>query len=173
MGRTGGILVLIGVVGLIDWLPARERGRPAADRAPERKAEPETLAGRRDRVRFQTRLARFARALRAPAEHTPPPVADPRGASERVRELTKTGLDHVWAKRWDEAGEAFLDAYEAMPEPHLLLGTAMVYERAGRCDEAIDYYTWYLEDAPDEPPHPALVERAHKALAKLRATCPP
>src|SRR5262245_6269731 len=85
---------------------------------------------------------------------------------QQARERFDAGQQALEQKRYDDAAQAFRDAYELVPHPDLLYSAGLAYEQAGNCRQALAYFDRYLEERivkrePDE---------AH--IAGVRARCP-
>jgi len=59
------------------------------------------------------------------------------------------GVAHFEAGRFDEALEAFTEAYNTSEKADLLYNLAVCCERLGHTDRAVAYYELYLEELPD------------------------
>lgn len=69
---------------------------------------------------------------------------------ERARTLFVQGSEHYQAGRLDQALEAFLEAWRAVPSPELAYNVARTYERMGEAQRGIEFYRHYLRRAaPD------------------------
>jgi tetratricopeptide (TPR) repeat protein len=53
-------------------------------------------------------------------------------------------------QRWDDAAEAFAEAYAADPDPRFLYAQAQAVRKAGDCRRAIELYAEFLETGPPE-----------------------
>jgi tetratricopeptide (TPR) repeat protein len=87
--------------------------------------------------------------LPAHAEPPPTPKADPSDEDlERATELFENGKELYSEGSYDAAIAAFRRAYQASGDPVLLYNIALAHDRAGRYDEAIEYFGYYRAFAP-------------------------
>jgi len=117
----------------------------------------------------------LASAQRAAARHraaaaTPPAQAVPAGPSDENRAAAREayGRAQQLFRDGDYAGSeaAFLAAYEAVPNPVVLMGVGESRERSGNVAGAIEAFERYLAERTDAPDADAVRTR----IANLRAT---
>jgi len=102
-------------------------------------------------------------ALAAPAED--PAVAEAKAHLNKARLHYKLG-------EFDDAANAFKEAYRLRPVPGLLFNLGQACRMAGRLKEAKFYYENYLADMPDAP-NRAEVQVQLEQIAKLLGGTPP
>lgn len=86
-------------------------------------------------------------------------------ARDRAREAYARGQEAFRTGSYDAAVAAFQEAYEAVPNPVVLLGLAEALERKGDVDATITTLERYLAERPDAPDRAQIESR----LATLRA----
>ena len=80
----------------------------------------------------------------------PPAFADePRDAKEAARSLFEAGMDHVKAKRWQRALEAFLKSRSVYPTRFNTQNAALALRHLGRYSEAIDLLESMAREFPN------------------------
>lgn len=89
-------------------------------------------------------IARAGDAAPAPA---PAPAASPEDAAKKdAQQLVTDGVALLTAKKYDEALDKFLAAYERFPSPKILLNVGSTLRDMGRLADAANTYERYLED---------------------------
>jgi tetratricopeptide (TPR) repeat protein len=68
---------------------------------------------------------------------------------KRARELHDRGLKHYTLGEYDDAIEAYSEAYKLVPAPGILFNLAQAYRLNGDCARALQLYKSYLRQAPD------------------------
>ena len=77
----------------------------------------------------------------------------------------KVGLDFYKREDWNKAIEQFETGYKASPQAVFLFNIAQAQNKAGRPEQALEYYRRYLSEAPSAP-NRADVEGRVAALEK-------
>lgn len=77
---------------------------------------------------------------------------------ERAKARFRVGKQAFDEERFDDAAQAFLDAYRFSGRSELLFNVAQSFRRAGHLQKAADYFQQYLEERPDAPNADAVVE---------------
>ena len=120
----------------------------------------------------------------APASHArarglrPPKVTVSPKAHARAADLTNEAQAHYDARRYEEASEAYRQAYAVVPAPELLFNLGQCQRLLGRSARAVKYFEAYLRLRPNAP-HRRLVEQLieeNKLLGPAepaQATAPP
>jgi tetratricopeptide (TPR) repeat protein len=89
-------------------------------------------------------LPSFAQAQRAPQPEGAEPVAERRPGNQ-----LELGLRYYDTQQYEEAAEAFRQAYMANPKPEILYALAQAYRMSGRCDRAQEAYQSFLRTNPE------------------------
>jgi tetratricopeptide (TPR) repeat protein len=101
----------------------------------------------------------------APSVAAPAPAAEPSpDAKERARTAYARGQSAFAAGDYISAKDAFQQAFEAVPNPIVLLSVAESASKLGKLDEAIAAFDRYLQLRPDAPDR-VDVEQKRAALA--------
>ncbi len=95
------------------------------------------------------------------------PTAD--ATLDRAKQAFEAAYDLYNAKRYGDAAEGFLAAYDLVPYPELLFNAAVAFEKADDCRPALEYLERYLVERVDQAPDARVDER----LAGLRRRCGP
>lgn len=88
-------------------------------------------------------LPSFVQAQPAPQPEGAEPVA------ERPGNQLELGLRYYDTQQYEEAAEAFRQAYMADPKPEILYALAQAYRMSGRCDRAREAYQSFLRTKPE------------------------
>jgi tetratricopeptide (TPR) repeat protein len=102
--------------------------------------------------------------------------AQPRDVRERARTSYARGQELFRSGQYEEAERAFRDAYEAVPNPVVLLGIAETEERQGRGTQSVQTLQQYLTtrpDAPDRADVEGRIQRLRNTPARLMITSVP
>ncbi len=87
--------------------------------------------------------------LTSPIVHAAePPTAAAKAAAKKAYEQ---GTAHYKKGEWDLAIEQFELCYKNLPQPVFLFNIAQSHNKAGRPQQALDFYKRYLNDAPTAP----------------------
>lgn len=102
-----------------------------------------------------------------------PASAQEASASQRslARQLFSQGVEHAQANRWDEARDAFQQAYDLVPNPTILLNLAGSQVQSGRLVEGAEAYRQFLREVTSG----ALARQrpaAEEALSDVEARIP-
>lgn len=84
-----------------------------------------------------------------PSEALPAPEKIGPQERKRAREAYQAGQDHFEAGHYEEALEAFQRAYDAVPNPVVLISIAETQARLGRENDAVETLEQYLEEKPE------------------------
>ncbi|MBI2892823.1 MAG: tetratricopeptide repeat protein [Deltaproteobacteria bacterium] len=109
----------------------------------------------------------LALALIAAATLTMPLDASAQSGAATARAAFDRGTRRFQAGRYEQALEAFREAYEARPHPAVLFNIASCLDKLGRPVEAVTEYQRYLRLRGDEV-EPARRADVEEALARLR-----
>lgn len=89
----------------------------------------------------------------------------------RAAELLDTGNQALAAKRYEEAANAYSEAYALYPSPKILLNLAQAEHASGRPDQAAGHYEDYLERVRVQDPQrqkaASRLEQLQKELGRL------
>lgn len=103
-------------------------------------------------------------------------AAQSREVRERARTAYARGQELFRNGQYEEAERAFREAYEAVPNPVVLLGIAETEERQGRGVQSVNTLQQYLTsrpDAPDRADIEARMQRLRNTPARLVITSVP
>jgi len=107
-------------------------------------------------------------------------LAQEASASQRslARQLFRQGVADMQGERWDEAREAFQQAYDLVPEPSILLNLASAQVESGRLVEGAESYRQFLREVTSGPlaQHRRVAEEAladvHARIPRVRINIP-
>jgi tetratricopeptide (TPR) repeat protein len=100
------------------------------------------------------------------------PSPDGRPDFVRATELYNAATHELDEGRADEAARDFLAAYEITKDPVLFFKIGSAYEKAGKCDDALDYYQRYLDEATPDPSFVTLTQQRIDACKAALAPPP-
>lgn len=101
------------------------------------------------------------------AVSAPAPVHAQDEEAARARAAFDRGTRRFTARRYEQALDAFQEAYSITPHPAVLFNIASCYDKLGRATEAVNTYFRYLRERGDEV-EPARRRDVETALARLR-----
>lgn len=117
------------------------------------------------RPRSATRLLLVALVLAGPrvgrAQEAPPQE----GERQRFREASETGVRYYNSGQYEQAIQAFREAYVLKPKAVLLYNMANAHRRLGQLEDAVTLYERFLGEEPEPP----LRAEAEEHLARVRA----
>jgi hypothetical protein len=89
---------------------------------------------------------------------------------ENARRHFESGAAYLQQSDYENALREFQAAYGLSKRPPLLLNIAIVYERMGKLQEAVDTLTKYLEEDPKSPERTTLETRIANLKKRIEAT---
>jgi tetratricopeptide (TPR) repeat protein len=92
---------------------------------------------------------------------------------ENARRHFESGAAYLQQSDYENALREFQAAYGLSKRPPLLLNIAVVYERMGKLQEAVDTLTKYLEEDPKSPERTTLETRIANLKKRIEATPKP
>jgi Tetratricopeptide repeat len=92
---------------------------------------------------------------------------------ENARRHFESGAAYLQQSDYENALREFQAAYGLSKRPPLLLNIAIVYERMGKLQEAVDTLTKYLEEDPKTPERTTLETRIGNLKKRIEATPKP
>lgn len=92
---------------------------------------------------------------------------------ENARRHFESGAAYLQQSDYENALREFQAAYGLSKRPPLLLNIAIVYERMGKLQEAVDTLTKYLEEDPKSPERTTLETRIANLKKRIEATPKP
>lgn len=98
----------------------------------------------------------------------PPPQESPEDT--RARAHFQLGTSYFQTGDYENALQAFQQAYELSPRPQFFFNFALVYERMGNLEQAVAYLRRYLAEAPNiaEGERPTLEARLENFTTRLQ-----
>jgi hypothetical protein len=103
-------------------------------------------------------------------------AAQPKPDKARAREFYYKGTQHYNLGEWNEALDAFKEAYRSYPEPSFLYNLAQCYRQVHNFDQAALMYRSYIREAPNADnvaDARKLLAEMEKAVQEQHASQPP